>query len=286
MRKIIHTYWDKNKPEFVNFCIDSWKKHYPDFYINFMDKEIVINTYPEFETYDKYTPQAFSDILRLKLLYDHGGIWLDSTIFFIDENNRFLKNFESLDENIHGYYVNYFGLYTALENWFIGVTNEKNPNVKKWLEKTIENYEKDKIFYKFFIFSNYLRQHVAYMECFGDTYNNKYCYESIFSMVNSNSISFAYNLLKNYNVKNIKESMVKIGGPHRCVLNYAIDKNIYDNNSILAQIIKNKKHQIKNTQISKLNLFSKIYFILYVYFISLIYFLNIFFLIKPNKNHI
>jgi hypothetical protein len=105
-------------------------------------------------------------------------------------------------------------------------------------------------------------------------------------MVNSNSISFAYNLLKDYNVKNIKESMVKIGGAHRCVLNYAIDKNIYDNNSILAQIIKNKKHQIKNTQISKLNLFSKIYFILYVYFISLIYFLNIFFLIKPNKNHI
>ncbi len=78
---------DENTPKLVKACIESVKK-------NFTENEVVIVTKENFKQYvnipnyilekvenKEISLTHFSDILRVSLIYEHGGIWLDSTIF-------------------------------------------------------------------------------------------------------------------------------------------------------------------------------------------------------------
>ncbi len=92
--KVIHYCWfGKNeKPEIVIRCIESWKKYMPDYEIiewnedNFIDD----NTYyREALSMGKY---AFaSDFARLKIVYENGGVYLDTDV-------EIIKNFEHILE--------------------------------------------------------------------------------------------------------------------------------------------------------------------------------------------
>ena len=84
--KIIHYCWfGKNeKPEIVKKCIESWKKYMPDYEIfewnenNFLDTNTYFN---EALSMGKY---AFaSDFARLKIVYENGGIYLDTDVEII-----------------------------------------------------------------------------------------------------------------------------------------------------------------------------------------------------------
>lgn len=82
--KVIHYIWIGNneKPEKVKECIKSWKKYMPDYEVkewnesNFNIKEC------------QYAIQAYrdkkwafvSDYMRFKILYDQGGIYLDTDV--------------------------------------------------------------------------------------------------------------------------------------------------------------------------------------------------------------
>lgn len=105
--KVIHYCWYGNgsKPECFEKCFASWKKHAPDYEIvewnesntNLEENEFMKQAYAA----KKY---AFvSDIARLRILYDHGGVYLDtdvelwqplddllanSAFFFFDEGNQ------------------------------------------------------------------------------------------------------------------------------------------------------------------------------------------------------
>ncbi len=150
---------------------------------------MALDEFPELNKFKNITPQAFSDILRLKLLYKYGGILMDSTIFFTDNKNRFVSNFDNLEENtIYGYHDKIL-FYHSLENWFICIKNSKSVKIKLWLDQTIINYQTKKLKYKYYPFCNYLRQHVAYMQVFGDTNNNYYLYYNPIDLINSNPIT-------------------------------------------------------------------------------------------------
>lgn len=92
--KIIWQYWHQgveNAPTLIQKCFESIKKYHPDY-----DIRIVT-----FDTIEKYTkipkkyydlleqkkiPIAiFSDILRLYLLSEYGGTWIDSTIYLTEK---------------------------------------------------------------------------------------------------------------------------------------------------------------------------------------------------------
>lgn len=84
--KIIHYCWfgKGEKSDLMKQCIRSWKKHMPDYEIiewnednTTFDSEYAIEAYQE----KKY---AFvSDYIRLKVLYEHGGIYLDTDVELI-----------------------------------------------------------------------------------------------------------------------------------------------------------------------------------------------------------
>ncbi len=102
--KVIHYCWfgKGELPKIAKKCIRSWKKYCPDY-------EIVCWTEENFDlTQNRYMQQAYqagkwafvSDYARLKILYDHGGIYLDTDVELIKPIDDLLENsgFMGFDE--------------------------------------------------------------------------------------------------------------------------------------------------------------------------------------------
>ena len=92
--KIIHLCWlsEDEYPPMIKECIDSWKRHLPDYEIRLWNtKQFDINS-------TIWTKQAFeckkyafvADYIRLYALYNFGGIYLDSDILVYKSFNDLL----------------------------------------------------------------------------------------------------------------------------------------------------------------------------------------------------
>lgn len=94
--KIIHYCWFGGKalPSDVLKCIETWKKYCPDYEIKRWDESnFDINSHPFMKAAYEAKAWAFvSDYARLKVVYDNGGIYLDTDV-------ELLKNLDFLLEN-------------------------------------------------------------------------------------------------------------------------------------------------------------------------------------------
>jgi len=152
--KKIWTYWDNpiKIPKTVELCMASWKKFHPEY-------EIVLLTRKNYKGYVTIPeevrmhhnfndmPQRFSDLVRIWVLAEHGGIWLDSTIL--------LKG--SVEDWLFPHYAEFSGFYLekftkkkefpVIENWFFAC-NKGSLFIKKWRDEfsrmaqfqTVEDY--------------------------------------------------------------------------------------------------------------------------------------------------
>lgn len=85
--RIIHYCWfgGKELPESANKCIESWKKFCPDYEIiqwNESNFDIEKYEYAK-EAYEAKKWAFVSDVARLDILYNHGGIYLDTDVELI-----------------------------------------------------------------------------------------------------------------------------------------------------------------------------------------------------------
>ncbi|MDY2682243.1 MAG: glycosyltransferase [Faecalibacterium prausnitzii] len=127
--KIIHYCWfgKKDLPPEAKRCIASWKKMCPDYdIIRWDENNFDVNQNPFIKAAYEAKKWAFvSDYARLKVVYDNGGIYLDTDV-------ELRKNLDSLRE--HGCYIgiqqNEFLCNTGLG---FGAT-KSNPVVLKMLE--------------------------------------------------------------------------------------------------------------------------------------------------------
>lgn len=107
--KIIHYCWISENPtselpEEVKECINSWKKFLPDYKIvqwNLNNINIEQNRYMK-EAYLSKKYAFVSDYIRLYVLYNYGGIYLDTDVKVIKSfdkllNNKVFMGFETLD---------------------------------------------------------------------------------------------------------------------------------------------------------------------------------------------
>lgn len=105
--KIIHYCWfGKNpKPNIVKKCIESWKKYCPDWEIkewNESNFDVSVHPYIK-EAYERKKWAFVSDVVRLLIVYEYGGVYLDTDVelcyslskeitrggaFFVFESNR------------------------------------------------------------------------------------------------------------------------------------------------------------------------------------------------------
>lgn len=92
--KIIHYCWfgGNELPASAKKCIDSWKKYCPDYTIiehNESNYDISKNTYMK-EAYDAQKWAFVSDFARLDILYQFGGIYLDTDVELLKPLDKFL----------------------------------------------------------------------------------------------------------------------------------------------------------------------------------------------------
>ena len=102
--KVIHYFWFGNgkMPPIAEKCIKSWKKYCPDYEIIFWSEEnfdVTANRYMR-EAYESGKWAFVSDFARLKVIYEHGGIYLDTDVELIKPIDPLLENsgFMGFDE--------------------------------------------------------------------------------------------------------------------------------------------------------------------------------------------
>ncbi len=91
--KIIHYCWygGKPMPRMLSYCIDSWKQFLPDYKFMLWNED---NT--EFDcnfvkqVYNEKNWAFVSDYVRLKAVYDYGGIYMDTDMLLLRSLNYFL----------------------------------------------------------------------------------------------------------------------------------------------------------------------------------------------------
>ena len=94
--KVIHYCWFGNneKSDLIKKCLESWKNHLPDYeIIEWNEKNFDVNI-------NKYTEQAYkekkfafvSDYARLWVIYNYGGIYLDTDVEVLKNLDCFLAN--------------------------------------------------------------------------------------------------------------------------------------------------------------------------------------------------
>lgn len=94
--KKIHYCWlgDKEKTELVLKCIKSWKKYCPDYeIIEWSEQNINLKSVPYMEqAYDAKAWGFVPDVARLQIIYNHGGIYLDTDVEIIRTFDDLLNN--------------------------------------------------------------------------------------------------------------------------------------------------------------------------------------------------
>lgn len=99
--KVIHYIWlgGAPLPKSVQKCIASWKKFCPDYEIKRWDEtnlDLSENRYAR-EAYEKKKWAFASDYFRLKIVYEQGGIYLDTDV-------ELIKSLDCLTEKYDGFF--------------------------------------------------------------------------------------------------------------------------------------------------------------------------------------
>ena len=137
--KIIHYCWFGNakKTKLIKKCIASWKTHLPDY--DFMEwnegNSDLTHSFVK-EAYRLKKWAFVTDYIRLKVLYDYGGIYMDTDMMVLKSFNNLLLNDCFLGAEDHEYI-----------NFAIVGSSKKNDFIKKCLseyelidEKSILNW--------------------------------------------------------------------------------------------------------------------------------------------------
>ncbi len=94
--KTIHYCWfgGKKLPKEISFCMDSWKRHLPDYKIIKWDEaNCDIHSVPFTSSAYKNKKYAFvSDYFRLKALNENGGIYFDTDMLILRSLDNLLKH--------------------------------------------------------------------------------------------------------------------------------------------------------------------------------------------------
>ena len=135
----IWMYWDQGQsdaPRIVNAALASWRHHNPQWDLRFLDA-----TSPEVRAASplwkrkKMRVAASSDLLRLSLLANYGGVWVDATTICL----------RPLDDWLPKVFDRKFGFYAfsnrPIATWFLAST-PGGPVVTEWLSRAKQFWER------------------------------------------------------------------------------------------------------------------------------------------------
>lgn len=139
MNKTIWTCWFQGReaaPPLVRMCLDSWERNNPGWEFRCLDSTCVERYVPLRQYVDlmtqSVTAASLSDIVRILLLREFGGVWVDATLFC----NR------ALDEWLPGVMDEGFFAFAApasdrpLSSWFLSAESD-NYLIASWRRQTV-----------------------------------------------------------------------------------------------------------------------------------------------------
>ena len=147
--KIIHYVWyGKPMPESYVKFIENWKKILPDYkFMLWTDKDFENDEYDICKSNLK--PGFFSDYIRLKVLYDYGGIYMDTDV----------ELFKSFDDLLN-YKTFICGHYDSMLGTAVIGAEKNNPLIKEMFEKLISDYniKKEPTISNYWVTEYYIRK--------------------------------------------------------------------------------------------------------------------------------
>lgn len=138
--KVIWLYWDEEKISSitVQLCVNLIKNLHLDYKVHFINKANLFDYLPDFPKELLKKPSNFvSDMVRLMLLEQHGGIYLDATVLLSKRLDWAL----GLQQTDHSEVVIYYAdentreeKFPMIETWFIAAL-PKSAFIKAWREE-------------------------------------------------------------------------------------------------------------------------------------------------------
>ena len=150
--------WD-TVPDIVGLCLESWKFHNPEWNIVLLDDNN-IGDYVDITGIIpgknmKKLPAAYSDVLRIALLREHGGVWADATCFC----NKPLDDW--LDDHMSDSWC-YYRQDSNIASWFIAA-KKGSYIIDKWYNVVV-SYWKDRLAGRDRMKGNYRWFHFLFVE--------------------------------------------------------------------------------------------------------------------------
>lgn len=126
---IIWSYWhEPPAPALVAHCQDNWQRMAPDHEIRMLDKNnfltwITADTIPDY--FYRLPPYRQADWLRIQLLAEYGGIWIDASTILTQNLQWAHTTQEQCRSEYVGFYMQKFTSRPTkpiIENWFMAAT--------------------------------------------------------------------------------------------------------------------------------------------------------------------
>lgn len=115
----------------------------------------------------RITNANFSDLCRIALLADYGGLWIDSTVFLTDKIDE-----EILQSDIFFYQASFLDMtVTKVSNWFMYSKNPDNYFMRSLKESMINYWMNNKYMADYFIF-HIMTAAMSEKECFREYFEN------------------------------------------------------------------------------------------------------------------
>ena len=156
MNKTIWMAWfqgenDPSIPNLNKHCIQEWRRLNPDWDINVLTNDNIIEYVPEyFEIISKGIDRPYvhrSEVLRVLLLSKFGGVWVDASVFPVQG----LSSFYDQIVNDTGFFTYRFfprklspnGGYAETVSWFMCADYPKHPLIEKLKPAYFKRYHYD-----------------------------------------------------------------------------------------------------------------------------------------------
>lgn len=209
--KKIWTFWDNDDiPGIVQKCINTWKKHNPNYEITVVTKSKLSKYLPDVDfskiKHIENSPEKYSDMVRLHLLAKYGGIWSDASIICLKPYDSWIPDKQTVSNaEFVGFYIDSFTLpqfkesSPVIENWFFACT-EGSKMVNDWLKEflrisdydTVEKYidavKAEGVNIQNISSPTYLSMHVACQKILQKGPNRPY----LFSLLKAEDTAFKY----------------------------------------------------------------------------------------------
>lgn len=146
--KVIWIFWDtgeESAPDIVKFCIESWRQRNPGWTVNVLDRNTASEAVQLPVAIGDVQIQTFADLLRCRLLNEHGGVWADATAYCVLPLDSWLpmaaqRGFFAF---VWAKWENWFtwpGFRRHLANWFLA-SEPAGTVIKLWDEFGLSYWE-------------------------------------------------------------------------------------------------------------------------------------------------